>query len=143
MLMWRAEADVRMRPDVDSEIEVPAGVPKAQPLRYFMWKRPMARILWIACGMFWGAAGLSLLVRPLAPLYDNAAAGLLYSVFFPPLVCLYLLVGWLRQEIDSGRIVTEPIAPLANRSISGWLDPTSDPLDVRSGDVHRRHLGLD
>lgn len=132
MLMWHPEADVRMHADVDPEIEMPDRARKAQPLRYFMWTRPMARILWTACGLFWGGAGLSLFVGPLAPLYDNAAAGLLYSVLFPPLVCLYLLVGWLRHEIDSGRVVIEPIAPPQNRSISGFPDPMSDPLDPRS-----------
>jgi hypothetical protein len=65
-------------------------------------------------------------------LYDNTFAGLLYSILFPPLVFLYLAIGWARQEIDAGRIVLGPAIRTHDRSVGGWSDPAADPLDPRS-----------
>ena len=128
-----------MSVNIDPKCDKAVEVALVRPLRYFLWKRPFAQLLWIACVAFWGGAGLSLWVTPLALLFDNAAAGLLYSVLFPPLVFLYLLMSWLRQEIDAGRIVLRPSPPPPTRSISGFSDPMSDPLDPRSP-LHRQHF---
>lgn len=128
-----------MGADIDPETENADVAATARPLRYFLWKRPFARALWIASAAFWGAAGLSLFVGALGPVFDNAAAGLLCSILFPPLVLLYLLMGWLRQEIDAGRIVLRPFPPPPTRSISGFSDPMSDPLDPRSP-LHHQHF---
>lgn len=121
-----------MDADVVPEMENAVVTEDVHPLRYFLWRRPFARALWIACAAFWGGAGLSLFIGALSPVFENAAAGLLYSILFPPLVCLYLLMGWLRQEIDADRIALRPSPPTSTRSISGFSDPMADAYDARS-----------
>ena len=129
-----------MDASIGSEFDVQAGKVAPRLLRYFLWQRPLARSLWIACVVFWAVAGLSLFVDALRPVFASAIAGLLYSILFPPLVCLYLLVGWFRQEIDAGRIIPTPMPPPGQRSVGGWSDPASDPLDPRSGMIHWKHF---
>lgn len=131
-------------PLVDTKDEPLQGKPKfsatAHRLGYFIWRRRAAKCLWFLCAVFWGGGAIGLFVPAVGVLYDNAFAGLLCSVLFPPLAFLYLAVGWARQEIDAGRIVFRPGIPPRDRSIGGWADPASDPLDPRSGMIHWRHF---
>jgi hypothetical protein len=101
-------------------------------LGYFLWRRPAVKCLWLLCTIFWVGGAIGLLVPAVGILYDTAFAGLLCSVLFPPLVFLYLAIGWARQEIDAGRIALGPAAPPRDRSVGGWSDPMVDPLDPRS-----------
>jgi hypothetical protein len=123
-------------PLVDTQSEPPLEKPKssatAHRLGYFLWSRRAAKCLWFLCAAFWGGGAASLFVPAVESLYDNAVAGLLYSILFPPLVFLYLAIGWARQEIDAGRIVLGPAIPPRDRSVGGWSDPAADPLDPRS-----------
>jgi hypothetical protein len=118
--------------DFDADMEEGKLSATAHRLGYFLWTRRAAKVLWIVCGVFWGGTGASLFMPILAPVYDNAFAGLLYSVLFPPLVFLYLAIGWARQEIDAGRIVLRPAPPPTYRSMSGYSDPMMDAHDARS-----------
>lgn len=103
----------------------------ARPLRYFLWQRQLARVMWIACVGFWGTAASSIFVGALGPVFDNAVVWLFLTILFPPLVSAFLIISWLRQEIDAGRIVLTPL-PLRDRSVGGWMDPMADPMDPRS-----------
>lgn len=119
-----------MQSEVSERGNEAKGEAQRETLAHFVWRRRSAKILWALTGIFWFGAALSLSFGPLSTLYDNA--GPLYAIFLPPLVFLYLLIGWLRQEIDAGRIVLQPVPPTRDRSVGGWSDPMADRLDPRS-----------
>jgi len=114
----------------------------AYRLVHFIWKRPIAKVLWLMTSAFWGGGAIALFDPAFAAIYSSAFAGLLYSVLFPPLVFLYLAIGWARQEIDAGRIVLQPADISRRRSVGGWSDPAADPLDPRSPNHSKRLLNL-
>lgn len=145
MLMWLPKDLPLMDTESDHRKERPKSSVTARPLRYFIWKRPAAKCLWFLCAAFWGGGAIGLFVSAVGVVYENAIAGLLCSVLFPPLVFLYLAIGWARQEIDAGRIVLQPGPSPSSRSVSGFSDPMADAYDARSPlyaerieDLHRR-----
>lgn len=140
MLIWLSKDMNLVDTESGTRQEKSAVTAKAYPLGYFIWRRRTAKTCWFLCAVFWGGGAIGLLVPAVGAAYENAFAGLLCSVLFPPLVFLYLAIGWARQEIDAGRIVLGPITPRTDRSVGGWSDPASDPLDPRSGMIHWRHF---
>lgn len=132
VLMW-LQKDMPLM-DMESEplLEKPKSSAPAHRIGYFIWRRPAAKCLWFLCLAFWCGGAIALFVPSVGALYDNAFVGLLYSVLFPPLVFLYLAIGWARREIDAGRVVIGSTAPALDRSVGGWTDPLADPLDPRS-----------
>jgi hypothetical protein len=108
----------------------------------WMWHPWYAKLLWACTTLFWTGGALSLGVPALSPAYNNAFAGILFSVLFPPLVALYLGVGFVRAHLDyrpaDGSLAD--VAPVRRRlpwgapSMGGYFnDPTADSLDPRSG----------
>jgi hypothetical protein len=133
--------------DIDRERlpEEDKSIGRRHRLGYFLWRRRAAKCVWVLCATFWGGGALSLFVPAMSGFYESAFAGLLYSILFPPLVFLYLTIGWARQEIDAGRIVLGPAPPPTFRSMSGLSDPMMDSHDARSPlysqrieELHRR-----
>lgn len=108
-------------------------------LSHWLWKPWHAKMWWIVAFFYWTAFAVSFGVTPLARFYESTVAGYLNIFFYPPVILMLLGLGFVRAKITRGAWIITPGNPGAhgfNRSVSGSLDPYTDPLDPRSGSLY-------
>jgi hypothetical protein len=109
----------------------------------WLWRPWPAKLWWAAIAAYWAGKVGSFYSPVLDEFYISALAGLLNIAFFPPLAMMVL--GWGFAKAWFARSDWEFIEPtqeqmFSRRSVGGMRDPASDPLDPRSGVLHRRHF---
>lgn len=112
-----------------------AATPRASA---WLWRPWYAKLWWISAALYWGGKLASYWSEVLATIYSTAVAGLLNVFFFPPAIAMVLATGLVRAWMDYKGVEWGP--PPADhlfprRSVGGWRDPNSDPLDPRSGQL--------
>lgn len=122
----------------------PEAAPREQPRAAdWLWRPWYAKVWWALIAMYWGVRLVSLYVPALEALYDNALAGYLNIAFFPSTLLLLLGIGFVGDCMDYYRwewVVTPELGLHPRRSVGGFIDPYTDPLDPRSGAKYWRHL---
>lgn len=118
--------------------------PLPRPLaRVWLWRPWYAKVWWAAMSAYWLGKVASFSAPTLEPFYTSAVAGLLNFVFFPTVILLILGLGFARAWFawsDWELVAPSHDEMFPKRSVGGWRDPYTDPLDPRSGPVHRRHF---
>jgi len=109
----------------------------------WLWRPWYAKLWWAGIAMYWAGKVGSFYSPTLDEFYTSAFAGFLNIAFFPPLALMMLGLGYAREWFDaSDWEFVEPTHEqmFPKRSVGGMRDPYSDPLDPRSGALHRRHF---
>jgi hypothetical protein len=109
----------------------------------WLWRPWYAKLWWAAIVIYWLGMAASVKVVLLEEFYTGALAGFLNIAFFPPLALMVLGLGYAREWFAwSDWEFVEPTHEqmFPKRSVGGMRDPYSDPLDPRSGALHRRHF---
>lgn len=108
-------------------------------VKSWVWRPWYAKLWWLGTVVYWAGMAVSFYVRPMKDFYSTALAGYLNVCFYPPVILMLLGLGFVRAKITGGDWVITPGDPGANRfnrSVSGSLDPYTDPLDPRSGSLY-------
>lgn len=124
----------------DATIASKAEHPRAS---YWLWRPWYAKLWWATILIYWSGMAASLKVPLLDQFYTSALAGFLNIFFFPPLALMVLGLGFAREWfVWSDWEFVEPSQEqmFPRRSVGGMRDPYADPLDPRSGALHRRHF---
>lgn len=127
----------------ESKSETEASTREPPRMSDWLWRPWYARLWWAGIAIYWSGRLLALVVPALNPLYENALAGYLNIIFFPPTLLLLLGIGFVGEWMDYYRWewVATPDAGLhPRRSVGGFIDPYTDPLDPGSGAKYLRHL---
>lgn len=108
-----------------------------------LWQRWYAKLWWTAIAFYWSGKAGSYYSPALDKFYTSALAGFLNVAFFPPLALMVLGLGFARawcagSDWEFVEPTHEQMFP--KRSVGGMRDPASDPLDPRSGALHRRNF---
>lgn len=122
----------------------------AAPLRIrprasaWLWRPWYAKLWWVLALFYWAGKLASLWNETLTQYYATAFAGYLDVFFYPFTTLMVLSIGFARAWMDYrgfewGPPSQEQLFP--KRSVGGWRDPYSDPLDPRSGPMHWRRFG--
>jgi hypothetical protein len=122
-------------------MEPDAGLREPPHATEWLWRPWYAKLWWSAIVIYWGGRLLALFLPTLALLYENALAGVLNILFFPPTLLIVLGIGFVGAWMDHYRWewVASPDAGLhPRRSVGGYLDPVVDPLDPRSSKFWHR-----
>ena len=131
--------------DVDGESQdQAASFAQMRPsVSLWLWRPWYAKLWWTAAAMYWFGKLASCWVNAAAEFYSTALAGFLNVLFFPLSVVVILSVGVVQACFASGAWELEELPRekmFPKRSMGGWIDPYSDPIDSRSGPRHwRRH----
>lgn len=109
----------------------------------WLWRPRYAKLWWAGIAIYWAGKVASFYLPALDEFYANALAGFLNIAFFPPLALMVLGMGYARawfawSDWEFVEPTQEQMFP--KRSIGGMRDPASDPLDPRSGALHRRNF---
>lgn len=112
----------------------------------WLWRPWYAKLWWVLVALYWMGKLGSFWIAFLTDLYTVAIAGWLNILFYPLTVVLVLGVGFARawmeyRGLEFGPPTDDQLFP--KRSVGGWSDPYSDPLDPRSGMLHWRHFHPD
>jgi hypothetical protein len=124
----------------DERSDAVAVRPKAVKWLWHPWP---AKLWWAAITIYWAGKVGSFYLPDWDEFYTGALAGFLNIAFFPPLALMVLGVGFARAWFDaSDWDFVEPSHEemFPKRSVGGMRDAYSDPLDPRSGALHRRHF---
>lgn len=102
----------------------------------WLWRSWRAKLWWGGAGLYWMGKFASIWIGPMEAVYATAVAGWLNILFYPPTLLLVLGVGFVCAWVESygwqwGPPTDEQL--FQSRSVGGWRDPYSDPLDPRSG----------
>lgn len=111
----------------------------------YIWRPFYAKIIWTCVAVYWVGCGASLWVPGLSALYQSALGFFLYIFLCPPITLAILGAGFVRAKLDGFEWATDDegsAEPLPAHTRHEFYDPYSDPLDPRSGSLHRRHMGL-
>lgn len=123
--------------DDDRCDEEPALISALRPLaRAWLWRPWHAKLWWAGMVAYWLGKLASFSLPPFADFYATAAAGFLNFAFFPPVILLILGLGFVRAWFawSDWEVVSPPHEEMfPKRSVGGWRDPYTDPLDPRSG----------
>lgn len=109
----------------------------------WLWRPRYAKLWWAAIAAYWAGKVGSFFSPALDEFYISTLAGFLNIAFFPPLALIVLGLGFAREWFEwSDWEFVEPTHEqmFPKRSVGGMRDPYSDPLDPRSGALHRRHF---
>jgi len=104
----------------------------------WLWRPWYAKLWWGLIALYWAAELGSIWVPAFASFFTKPAAGLLNIIFYPLTALMLLGFGYLRAWMDSKEWKWGPPMEgesLPERSIGGWSDPASDPIDPRSGSL--------
>lgn len=101
----------------------------------WVWSPWYAKVWWSCIAVYWSGRAASLHYERLDDLYTSTPAAYLNLVFMPMTPFLLLGIGFVWAWMDHHGLEFGP--PDADcrppkRSVGGWLDPVSDPLDPRS-----------
>lgn len=137
-------------PVVDSATEPLDEVQEAEALERhrphasnWLWRPWHAKLWWAGIAAYWTGKVGSFYSPALDDFYSSALGGFLNIAFFPPLALMVLSLGYAHAWFDaSDWEFVEPTHEqmFPKRSVGGMRDPYSDPLDPRSGALHRRHF---
>lgn len=106
--------------------------------RDWFWRPLHAKLMWALATIYWIGLYVLLLVPDDRQDYYAASAMILLVFLFNPITVLALLGrGFLRAKVACGDWIAVPGAP--RKSL---VDPYTDSFDVRSGDLHLRHIGV-
>ena len=121
------------------EIEGPRGPsPRAAD---WLWRPRYAKLFWTSSALYWiGLYALLLVPNDQQNYYVANAMILLIFVFNPITVLAVLGYGFLKAKVACGEWTAGPGTP--SYQPKSLIDPYSDPFDVRSGDLHLRHIGV-
>ena len=109
----------------------------ARPLaRTWLWRRWYAKVWWLGATAYWLGKSVSFARPILDEFYTSALAGFLNILLFPSTILLILGFGFVRawsawSDLELLSPPHEEMFP--KRSVGGWRDPYTDPLDPRSG----------
>ncbi|GFM31024.1 uncharacterized protein PY1_contig-13-287 [Novosphingobium sp. PY1] len=109
----------------------------------WLWRPWRAKLWWAGIAAYWAGKCASFYVPSLEGFYTSALAGYLNILFFPMTALLILGIGFAQARFAaSDWEFVEPTHEqmFPKRSVGGWRDPYSDPLDPRSGILHTRHF---
>ena len=115
-----------------------AGSPAPRAADWF-WRPWYAKLYWVTALLYW--IGLEIMIAiPYGRINTSVANTmvLLIFIFNPITVVAVLGYGFLKAKVACGDWVIVP-GSAPQRPL---VDPTSDPFDVRSGDLHLRHIGV-
>lgn len=136
-----------MDPAINNENAVTydeSGHEQASPqASLWLWRPWHAKLWWAAIVAYWVGMAGSYYSPAMEEFYTSAVAGFLNIAFFPPLALIVLGFGFAREWFRaSGWEFAEPTheQKFPKRSVGGMRDPYSDPLDPRSGALHRRNF---
>lgn len=144
--MFRSGKDAIVNPADEPVDIVPVAKAhaSARPLASaWLWRPWHAKLWWVAIAAYWAGKAGSFYSSALDQFYTSALAGFLNVTFFPPLALIVLGLGFARAWFEwSDWELVEPTHDemFPRRSVGGMRDPYSDPLDPRSGALHRRHF---
>lgn len=107
----------------------------------WVWSPWYARIWWLCIVVYWSGRALAMYCKELDRFYMSTLAAYLNLVFMPMTPFLLLGIGfawaWMDHHgLEFGAPDSDHMRP--TRSVGGWLDPMSDPLDPRSPLYQRR-----
>ncbi len=128
--------------DVDQLDPTPEETPLLAPsprVADWLWHPWYAKSTWALTLLYW--IGLELMITipyDRLNIYLVNVMVLLIFVFNPITVVAALGYGFLKAKVACGEWVITP-GPPQQRPL---VDPTSDPFDMRSGDLHLRHIGV-
>lgn len=101
----------------------------------WVWSPWYAKVWWSCIAVYWAGRAASLYDHGLDEFYTSTPAAYLNLVFMPMTPFLLLGIGFVWAWMDHHGLEFEPpdedYRP-PKRSVGGWLDPMSDPLDPRS-----------
>lgn len=116
-----------------SETEVSTREPPR--MSDWLWRHWYARLWWAGIAIYWSGRLLARIVPALEPFYENALAGYLNIMLFPPTLLILLGIGFVGDWMDYYRwewVSTSDAGLHPRRSIGGYSDPMADPMDPRS-----------
>lgn len=119
----------------DEVVKYQAQRPRATA---WLWRPVYARFWWACIALYWAGKLGSYWSPELDAFFSNALAGYLNIAFFPPIASAFLGVGYVRAWMNWAGREWGPAPQNENvhmRSVGGWRDPYSDPLDPRSGSL--------
>jgi hypothetical protein len=102
-----------------------------------------AKMWWFAAAVWWVGKVASWSFSSLDDFYTSALAGVLNIVFLPPMMLLFLGMGYARAWFAwSDWEFVEPTQDqmFPRKSVGGHRNAASDPLDPRSGTLHWRYF---
>ena len=104
----------------------------------WLWHPGYAKVWWACIAVYWTGKLGSYWSQTLDDLYTTALAGYLNVIFYPLTALMVLGVGFVHAWMDQKGLEWGPPSHdqlFPKRSIGGWRDPASDPLDPRSGNL--------
>lgn len=128
--------DLEQLESTPEEAIPPAPSPRA--VNWF-WRPWYAKLIWTLTLLYWiGLEGMLTVPFDQLNIYLVNTMVLLIFVFNPITVVAVLGYDFLKAKVACGEWVITPGLP----SQRPLVDPTSDPFDMRSGDLHLRHIGV-
>ena len=133
--------DLTTEPDENANAE--PVTPDRPHATNWLWRPWYAKLWWSVMVIYWAGMAGSSYSPTLDQFYTSTLAGFLNIAFFPPLALIVLGMGFARawfawSDWEFVEPTHEQMFP--KRSVGGMRDPYSDPLDPRSGALHRRHF---
>lgn len=129
-------------PNENCEADVPNSAARPRAATW-LWHPWYAKLWWAGIALYWSGMAATFALPALDAYYSSPLAGLLNILFFPLLALIILGLGFARAWFAwSDWEFVEPSHEqmFPKRSVGGMRDPASDPLDPRSGALHRRHF---
>ncbi|WP_156681228.1 hypothetical protein [Sphingomonas profundi] len=111
--------------------------------RDWLWRPWYAKLWWTGMIAYWVGKLASFWLPALVTFYTGALAGFLNFAFFPTVILMILGLGFARAWFawsDWELVPPSHEEMFPKRSVGGWRDPYTDPLDPRSGPMHWRRF---
>jgi len=135
VLLWCSIKEYIVGPEANPGNE-PAVSDLPRPrIGTWVWSPWYAKVWWLCIALYWGGRAISLYNERLDSFYTGTIAAYFNLAFMPMAPFLILGIGFAWSWMDHHGLEFGPpdgdyVPP--KRSVGGWLDPMSDPLDPRS-----------